>query len=289
MIVSDARSPGGGLDADDVELLAALARREPTAPRRAFRRYAPAVEARLRGGLGYQRGGRDDTFAGLRSAFDVDDAVLEVFARALAEVGRWSSGGPQAHLDWLAREVMLEGLRARTPDRLELTDDALPTPAAVGASGARFADAVFGRSLHTFRRQLRPQQRQVLELRFEQERTLIDVGARTGLMPASLQEVEQQVRAALIYHLARHGELSAPSPHRLARWLPGVGRCRWNDEVIEELAGELAGARRVMLRRHARGCAECRATWDRAGEAELRWLRVTRLDRLWSALAAVLG
>lgn len=283
--VTDAWAPESCPRGEDVELLSALERGEPSAAERVFRRFASAVEARLVGGLAYEREGRRERLPGLRSAFDVEDALLEVFARAFAEIGRWASAGPGVHLDWLAREVMLERLSVQTVDRLVLVDD-----------GARVApaelpiDARFGRSLDSFRRPLRAQQRVVLELRFEQEQSLVEVGGSTGLMPAAIQALEGEVRAALVRHLERHGELTGPRPvaRGLARWLPGGGRCRWSAAVIAELGGELAGPRRLMLRRHVRGCAECRTIWDRASEAERRWLRITRVDRLWSALAPLL-
>jgi phytoene dehydrogenase-like protein len=67
---------------DDRELLSAFRRGETAALERVYRNYAPSVEALLRSGFSYDRSGQRARVAGLASAFDVEDRVHEVFARA---------------------------------------------------------------------------------------------------------------------------------------------------------------------------------------------------------------
>lgn len=210
-------------------LVEAFRRGAPAALERVFVAYAPSVEALLRSGFSYERAGHRGQFQGLRSSFDVEDHVHEVFARAFSAAGRsgWDGVHPfGAYLHGITRNLVLDGLR-RAGRELPLSDEAHARRAApeVDAASEPFAPArapalePSGRPARDaedhelvglvaeFRASLGPREAQVFTLRFEAEHAHPEIEADTGLTPSQIKTSEKHIRTALFRFLQARGYL----------------------------------------------------------------------------------
>lgn len=227
---------------DEREILAAFRRGEAAALERVFRNYAPSVEALLRSGFAFDRAGQRARFAGLSSAFEVEDRVQEVFVRAFSAAGRqgYDGVGPYgAYLHGITRNLVLDEFR-RSGRELLMAEP--PSPTADPEGGASPTEPLSGHlavrgapeldaqdhelleAVARYRAGLSARDRLVFELRYEQELDHGAIAARTGLSPSQIKTTEKHIRTTLFRHLQRHGYLGryTTTAHGWLRWLrPG--------------------------------------------------------------------
>lgn len=228
---------------DDRELLLAFRRGETAALERVYRNYAPSVEAILRSGFSYDRAGQRARFAGLASAFDVEDRVHEVFARAFSASGRQGYdglGAYGAYLHGVTRNLIIDELRKSGRETLvaepgeQVASEHVPSEPSDAARGEFAArglpeldaqDRQLVELLRRYREGLSARDRQVFELRFGQGHGHAEIVARTGLTPSQIKTSEKNIRTTLFRYLQRHGYLGgyAASPQGWLRWLRPKG------------------------------------------------------------------
>ena len=120
----------------------------------------------------------DDVLAYCRrhteSADEAQDAAQEVFLRFVRTAKSYRDAGkPLAYLLTIARNVCVDAARARVRATDELPTDevlAAPAPSPAGMDGLRHAIAL-----------LTAEDREVLELRFDQELTFAEIGRVMGI------------------------------------------------------------------------------------------------------------
>ena len=224
---------------DDRELLSAFRRGETAALERVYRNYAPSVEALLRSGFSYDRSGQRARVAGLASAFDVEDRVHEVFARAFSARGRSGYDGVGAYGAYLygvTRNLIIDELRKGGRETLvaepgehvageqvasEPSDAARGEFAARGLPERDAQDRQLVELLSSYRQGLSARDRQVFELRFGEAQAHAEIVARTGLTASQIKTSEKNIRTTLFRYLQRHGYLGGytASPQGWLRWL----------------------------------------------------------------------
>ena len=109
---------------EDRELLIRFRDGDRAALDRVYRHHAPHVASFLRSGFMYALQGQPTHFPGIRSLFELESTVQEVFARAFAPAARMRYDGLRPYIGFLygiARNVALDDLRrrARRPESLE--------------------------------------------------------------------------------------------------------------------------------------------------------------------------
>jgi RNA polymerase sigma factor (sigma-70 family) len=204
---------------DDRDLLARFREGRPEALDRVYRHYAPRVAAFLRAGFMYLSNGQPTSFRGLVSPFELENAVQEVFTRALTERARLAYDGLRPYMGFLcgiARNVVLDDLRraARRGEVIEPGDVVEQRQAAaagggpVGAGGAHPAETIDerrGRDLvATFvQEECDERDRTLFELRFRQELTQVDAARQAGLTRIQVRKWETKFRGRLLRYLKR--------------------------------------------------------------------------------------
>ena len=101
---------------EDRALLDGYRRGDPAALERIYRAYAPDLARMLRHGFSFRSGGRMCRFHGVRSSFDLEDRVQEVFTRVFTEQGRLSYDGLTpfaAYLRTVARNLVIDDFRRK--------------------------------------------------------------------------------------------------------------------------------------------------------------------------------
>ncbi|MFZ5468604.1 MAG: RNA polymerase sigma factor [Myxococcota bacterium] len=170
-----------------------------------YREHAPALARMLRAAA---LRGRE--FAVLRSAMELENALLEVFARAFEPRARLVYDGIRPYESFLmgiARNYLLELSRTRehtvglyVPESTSSFD----TPA---DAQALLEDREVESLLHSFRTTLTPEERQLYELRFAQGLPQEEAARRMGLSRIQLRRRELNVKRRLLSFLQSNGYL----------------------------------------------------------------------------------
>ncbi len=186
------------------------------------RTYAAHVDdlARyLRGGFGFEAGGRRVRFVGFRSTFDLEDCLHEVFLRAFSEGARDQYDGVRPYrpyLERIARNLVIDELK-RKEHKLRVQVEEVPEPAEA-APYAREAplapdEAAEQRQLADhlarFVAELPERERQVYQLRFERRLDQREVAAQAQLSPSKVKTSERRIRDRFMDYLQAHGWLDA--------------------------------------------------------------------------------
>lgn len=181
-----------------------------------YRRHAADVTKQLRYGFSFQAAGRHHRFVGCRSAFELHDALHETFRRAFEPGARERYDGLRPYgpyLRTIARNVVLQGFRARevqfpevrqdgevTSAAVEIVDEGSPTPEQqVGRAQVR---AVVQRFLDT----LPAPDRRLLEVRFVEGKSQRDAAELLGLGRQQIRGREAKLREQLLRWLRQRGE-----------------------------------------------------------------------------------
>ena len=208
---------------DDRELLEAFRRGDKDALVTVYRAYAPVVGRVLAAGFTFESQGRSCHFRGLRSAFDREDRLQDVFTRAFAERARLAYDGLtpyQAYLLKIARNLVIDEFRAKkralveyfdeAPEQAEASSDGVGEPlhGLAGVSGSPEADARTAETLallERFRGSLGERERAILTLRFRDGLDHAQIEARTGLSPSRIKTSESRIRRRFFRFMKQHG------------------------------------------------------------------------------------
>lgn len=123
---------------------------------------------------------------------DAQDAAQEVFLRLVRGQALYERRGkPLAYLYTCARNVCADFHRRRVPDACVLGDEAerIADPASVGDMERLAMDDALAR--------LRPEEREVLELRYGQDLTMAQAADVTGRSRFALYRIERKALSAL--------------------------------------------------------------------------------------------
>lgn len=216
------------------ELLDRFKRGERRALEEVYRHYVADVAAFLQRGFTFQSGGRALRFSGYAQPFDLDNALQETFARAFKESARAGYDGLNPYRNYLfaiARNLVLDEFRNREVAMspfIDQLDSGAPVDTAVadgeeaapaGATGDAPSGAVsaeqeflrneLGRLYAAFVARLDERDRTFFRFRFEEQRTQVDAGARSGLSHMQARTLEKKLRRAFLEFMQTNGYLEA--------------------------------------------------------------------------------
>ncbi|MBX5481282.1 MAG: sigma-70 family RNA polymerase sigma factor [Myxococcaceae bacterium] len=194
----------------DRQLLMGFREGAPDALAEVFRQNAELLTRRLRAAAWRGRG-----FERLRSELELENAVLEVFARAFEPRARGVYDGvrPFEHfLMGIARNFLLEEARIRehsagiNRELEEQVERVLMQDAPVDAE-QELVDRELEGLLEQFKRSLSPEELQLFDLRFTQELGQEEAAARIGLSRIQLRRRELALKKLLLEFLKERGYL----------------------------------------------------------------------------------
>jgi len=209
---------------EDRALLEAYRRGERAALERIYRAYAPEVAVVLRHGFAFRSGGRACRFHGVRTDFDLEDRLQDVFARAFDERARKSYDGLTpfvAYLRTIAKNLVIDDFRKKERVLVEYSVDLPEHPESETAAGAD--DPLLGRAdatgrpdhdrgraevvelVQRFKGRLEGRELRVYELRFERELEHDEIARVTGLSPSKIKTSEQRIRTSFFRFMRKHG------------------------------------------------------------------------------------
>jgi RNA polymerase sigma factor (sigma-70 family) len=216
------------------ELLDRFKKGERRALEEVYRHYVPELAAFLQRGFTFQSGGRALRFSGYAQPFNLDNALQETFARAFKESARLGYDGLHPYKSYLyaiARNLVLDEFRNRevamSPfiDQLEAGgsaesiagdgEEAAPasslslTPSAGVSAEQEFLRNELGRLYAAFVARLDERDRTFFRFRFEEQRTQVDAGGRSGLSHMQARTLEKKLRRAFLDFMQTNGYLEA--------------------------------------------------------------------------------
>jgi RNA polymerase sigma factor (sigma-70 family) len=193
--------------ASDRDLLARFRGGDRDALERVFRHYAPQVLQFLRSGFTFASGDQTARHPGLSSAFDLESAVQETFARAFQPRARDGYDGLRPYGGFLlgiARHVALDVLDQRAA--------ALPAAELEAGSPGELLDA--RRATELVRRFLAEEcderDRSLYQLRYVDDLSQEQAASRAGLTRIRFRRWETKFRARLLRHLKRANFVGPP-------------------------------------------------------------------------------
>jgi RNA polymerase sigma factor (sigma-70 family) len=177
-----------------------------------FRAHAERLARMLRAAAFHGRG-----FAHLKSALEVENTVLETFARAFEPRARLAYDGIRPYGQFLmgiARNVMLEQARSReVAVGLEPSEEggALDWELGTAAEGGDLARELEDREveglLHAFKESLTPEERRLFELRFTEGVAQESAAEQVGMTRIQVRRREKGLKHRLLGFLQSHGYL----------------------------------------------------------------------------------
>lgn len=203
---------------EDRELLARFRSGDREALDRVYRCYVREVASFLRAGFMYSLDGRPTYFPGLRSPFELESTVQEVFARAFAPQARERYDGLRPYVGFLfgiARNVVLDEVRRRarrgeTVEPVEVLEQHGVAAAAVAAAHAESSpeqsiDEQRARQLVNafLDQECDERDRRLYELRYDHDLSQEAAAQEAGLTRIQLRRWETRFRERLLRYLKR--------------------------------------------------------------------------------------
>lgn len=190
-----------------------------------YRRHAPLVSRILRTGFGFESQGRRCRFHGVRSEFELEDRMQEVFMRAFGDSARTNYDGLrpfEAYLTTIARNVIIEEFRSKrkalqdafsldaeesvaTPEQEPASEPLFGLTQADGRPEADRARAELVRHVERYRQGLRTREAEVYRLRFQEELEIEEVARRAGFSVSQVRTSEERIRVGFFRFMQRHG------------------------------------------------------------------------------------
>jgi RNA polymerase sigma-70 factor (ECF subfamily) len=177
-----------------------------------FRAHSERLARMLRAASFHGRG-----FAHLRSALEVENTVLETFARAFEPRTRLAYDGVRPYAQFLmgiARNVVLEQARQREvavglepADETGALDWELGTAGAGGDLARELEDREVEALLGEFKQGLSPEERELFELRFTEGMAQEGAAEKVGLTRIQVRRREKGLKQRLLGFLQSHGYL----------------------------------------------------------------------------------
>ena len=205
----------------DRKLLDAFRRGEAWAIERVYRAYVGQVARVLEKGFSFVSGGAPQRFAGYDSAWELEAAVQDAFILAFSEAARHAYDGISPfgpYLLTIARNRVISQLRSDTREqrrRVALASE--PLPEAPASPEKQLLRREVQELVAEFRQTLTPELKRFLEVRYGEERNLLDAARRLGLSRMRARLRDRKLRQLFIEFLERRGYLPHGMPiHHLA-------------------------------------------------------------------------
>jgi len=208
---------------DDRAWLDAYRRGDREALERVYRAYAPQVATVLRRGFSFESAGRACRFHGVRSEFDFEDRLHDVFARAFTERARLSYDGLTpfvVYIRTIAKNLIIDDFRKKERVLVEYSVE-LPEPA--HDPGEDASEPLLGHVATTgrpeydrgqsevvelvqrFKAGLAERERRVYELRFERTMEHQEIAQATGLSASKIKTSEERIRTRFFRFMRQNG------------------------------------------------------------------------------------
>lgn len=161
---------------------------------------------------------RGQSFSALRSAVELENAIVEVFARAFEPRARQVYDGqrPYEHfLMGIARNYLLElGRNRETPTGLEISEEA---DIALSLEHTDVHEALEDREvtllMRDFRAQLSEEERRLFDVRYVEGVPQSPAAERLGQTRIQLRRREHKLRLRVLEYLNQHGYLGGVTAH----------------------------------------------------------------------------
>jgi RNA polymerase sigma factor (sigma-70 family) len=207
------------LFARDRRLLVAFRAGDREALELTYNHYVRPLASFLQAGFGFRSKGEQRFFRGIRSAFELDNALQEVFARAFAPQARTNYDGIRPYLNYLcaiAKNYVIDEAR-RGGNRFTAIDldDVDPETAvrlaedqpAKGPNAAAEGRELQG-LLEAFVRSRDERERTLYAIRYGEHATQNEAAQRMNLTRVQVRRIEAKMLADLLLHLRAHGYLT---------------------------------------------------------------------------------
>ena len=178
-----------------------------------YRVYAPRVARFLRAGFGFGSRGGSYRFGGYQQAFELENALQEVFMRAFSQRARLSYDGLRPYAGFLcgiARNVVIDEFRRNAARFVRLSE--ISSQSVVSEPRANpeqeLEERELSRLLESYRASLSTEQRAVYELRFTRQLSQEESAKKIGLTRIQLRRLEAKIKRGLLAHCRQHGYLS---------------------------------------------------------------------------------
>jgi RNA polymerase sigma-70 factor (ECF subfamily) len=182
--------------------------------RMVYLHYRPLVAQILRGGFSFKSGEEWLRFRGLRSDFEIEQAVNETMARAFLPAARLAYDGLRPYANYLAAIARNHVLRElRRPDLVvPVGDDAALDEASLAAGPApvepTLEEREVERLLARFLEDSSPEERSLFEARFRDEQPQEDAARGLGMSRIRLRRIEYKLKRRLLAYLKKNGYLT---------------------------------------------------------------------------------
>lgn len=173
---------------------------------RVFQHYAPGVSRWVTAGFTFRTKDGDRRFDGFRAAVDQHDVVHEVFRAAFEPRAREAYSGLtpfEGYLFIITRNVVLRRLKLAERDRPIDAEQLEAMPAPDPSPEERVAREQEVLVVRAFLSTLSEEERTFVDLRFNEQRPQVEVGAQLGWSRKKVRIQEAAVRERLIRFLKR--------------------------------------------------------------------------------------
>lgn len=182
-----------------------------------YRAYAGGVARLLRSGFSFASRGRTLRFCGYPQAFELENALQEIFIRAFDARTRLAYDGLRpygAFLIGIARNVVIDEYRRNTMLFVEY-DEQSASQAVPGLVRDEVQDAGEQHEQHeldallaAFQRQLSAQQQAVYQARFHEQLSQDATAKKLSLTRIQLRRIEAKIKEELLAYCRQHGYLA---------------------------------------------------------------------------------
>lgn len=200
----------------DRALLEAFRRGEAQAISRVYHEYVGQVAGLLKRGFSFMSGGQVVHFRGFQNAWDLECAVQDTFIAAFSKRARAAYDGVNPfgpYLLTIARNRVISQLRSerrefRRRARFE-TEGHAPDP--VKTPEEQTIDKELEEVVLRFRESLEPGQRRFFDLRYTEDRNLLETARLLGLTRMRARTLDRKVRDQFVRFLRDQGHLRGPT------------------------------------------------------------------------------
>jgi RNA polymerase sigma factor (sigma-70 family) len=197
---------------------------ERSAIQRVYHAYVDQVAALLRKGFPFMSGGQVMHFRGYDNAWDLECAVQDTFSHAFNPAARQAYDGVSPYGPYLltiARNRVISQLRSDWRELRRRTAVATEIPESPQTPEEQAIRGELRGIIDEFCATLEPIQLRLLELRYREERSLLEAARILGLTRMKARTLEQKLRQAFVRFLRQQGYLrggggSAPTLLALA-------------------------------------------------------------------------
>ena len=197
----------------DRALLTAYRAGDREALARVYREYARPLAAFLRGGFNLKSGDAEHFFQGITSAYELDNALQEIFTRAFSDTARQRYDGIRPFTSYLfaiARNWVIDEGRRRKARRFETLDNEAveERPDEVSAPAESVEADEIAKLIASFLSTRDDEERRLYTLRFEQGLSQADAARALEMSRIQVRRREAKLLRDLLRHFRTHGYLA---------------------------------------------------------------------------------